>query len=819
MTLKSTGLGELYMKHNRKLHKFIFNISMVFVLIIGLSIPSPVSQNAVAEEEEDDEENGFLVEADQVEGTIDIIEFLGDRIDMDEGELTGLTLTQESVSADGRTLIVKIHSEGPVPVENLEGELIEADVDIITGLCAPSEIGWLCLEDVEMELSSQEAGSISLPDATVETCFEGECEGAGDVDGTNLEVDDLEIEDVDINNLNDLLDNVEEMVEDAQGMQQTIQEEDQVSAVEQGLNEAWELVGQPDDFSEAADRVKNAHEELNENVTDMGLTTANADDILKQISNQIEMYEQRIDEEEEEWMEELGIEPEDFEAYLEELDLEDENVDEEELPDVGIREWRDEISDLQERMSETSEAIEELMQEHQGLTEEVEGFRTGAGELAETVEESDEYADDQREDIFQDLDVAEPGKTVEKTIDRIDDELEGNESREHTEELEELTEEATEEIEESGMSIELAEEIGETTHEINENMEEALEESNENMVQHEEEIEVIESRLNELSEKVEVPEELAAEYEINELSEEEQNEYRLDMQANVSEWEDQYAQLMEGIGGHDLQALLQEEQEDLQVLMDELQEYVEGMEDELSEEEFNALMEGLDLDEAILEDDEEAIEEEEDEASEEDESSEGNEEDIQKQQEIAEQNEIERQEENSDDSDNNGNEDSNEDTSGSSESTDAAAIDSASEDESREEGEGTLARPATGELSSSYGMRNGRMHNGIDIPEAGRSNVPIEAAEAGEVSYTGYMNGLGNTVMVTHQIDGETITTLYAHLSSIDVSVGDTVNRAESIGIMGNTGRSTGPHVHFEVHEGGWDGSGVNSVNPMPYLE
>ncbi|QDI91853.1 M23 family metallopeptidase [Salicibibacter halophilus] len=107
------------------------------------------------------------------------------------------------------------------------------------------------------------------------------------------------------------------------------------------------------------------------------------------------------------------------------------------------------------------------------------------------------------------------------------------------------------------------------------------------------------------------------------------------------------------------------------------------------------------------------------------------------------------------------------------------------------------------------------MHNGIDI---GGSGVPVNSSESGEVSYVGYMSGYGNTVMVTHQIDGQTITTLYAHLASSNVSVGDSVSRSEQIGIMGNTGNTTGPHLHFEVHEGGWEGSGVNTVDPMNYL-
>ncbi|GAK07240.1 murein hydrolase activator EnvC [Geomicrobium sp. JCM 19038] len=131
---------------------------------------------------------------------------------------------------------------------------------------------------------------------------------------------------------------------------------------------------------------------------------------------------------------------------------------------------------------------------------------------------------------------------------------------------------------------------------------------------------------------------------------------------------------------------------------------------------------------------------------------------------------------------------------------------------------GTLATPATGRISSQYGPRWGSFHHGIDIGAGGRSNVPIVAAESGSVSFAGWMNGYGNTVIVRHTIGGRTVETLYAHLDSINVSQGQSVSRTQQIGIMGNTGASQGAHLHFEVHEGTWNGSKSNSVDPMNYL-
>ncbi|WP_078594380.1 murein hydrolase activator EnvC family protein [Evansella clarkii] len=134
-------------------------------------------------------------------------------------------------------------------------------------------------------------------------------------------------------------------------------------------------------------------------------------------------------------------------------------------------------------------------------------------------------------------------------------------------------------------------------------------------------------------------------------------------------------------------------------------------------------------------------------------------------------------------------------------------------------GSGTLMRPATGRITSNFGPRWGRMHYGMDIGQGGRSNVPIVASEAGTVIEARYMNGYGNTIMISHVVNGQQLTTLYAHLDSMAVSSGQRVSRGQQIGIMGNTGQSTGPHLHFEVHEGGWNGAKSNAVDPRKYLD
>lgn len=103
--------------------------------------------------------------------------------------------------------------------------------------------------------------------------------------------------------------------------------------------------------------------------------------------------------------------------------------------------------------------------------------------------------------------------------------------------------------------------------------------------------------------------------------------------------------------------------------------------------------------------------------------------------------------------------------------------------------------PAQGVLTSGYGWRWGRMHHGIDI--AAPIGTPIVAAASGVVINVGWHSGYGNLVKLKH-LDGSI--TIYAHNNKNLVSHGQQVKQGEQIAEMGNTGHSTGPHVHFEIH-------------------
>ncbi len=126
---------------------------------------------------------------------------------------------------------------------------------------------------------------------------------------------------------------------------------------------------------------------------------------------------------------------------------------------------------------------------------------------------------------------------------------------------------------------------------------------------------------------------------------------------------------------------------------------------------------------------------------------------------------------------------------------------------------GRLVRPVPGAISSGYGMRvhpilgTQRMHTGVDMNAA--QGDRIKSAAAGTVIFAGLKGGYGNTVMVDH---GGGMVTLYAHQSRIGVSVGQKVKAGETIGYIGSTGLSTGPHLHFEVRING------NAVDPAKYI-
>lgn len=123
---------------------------------------------------------------------------------------------------------------------------------------------------------------------------------------------------------------------------------------------------------------------------------------------------------------------------------------------------------------------------------------------------------------------------------------------------------------------------------------------------------------------------------------------------------------------------------------------------------------------------------------------------------------------------------------------------------------GTFVKPYDGMITSYFGARWGRNHDGLDIWTNDCAGKPAYAASNGVVVRADVYGGYGNCVIIDH---GNGVKTLYAHLSSISVKVGDTLSAGDEIGRIGNTGASQGAHLHFEVHLDG------EKVNPLIFVE
>ncbi len=121
--------------------------------------------------------------------------------------------------------------------------------------------------------------------------------------------------------------------------------------------------------------------------------------------------------------------------------------------------------------------------------------------------------------------------------------------------------------------------------------------------------------------------------------------------------------------------------------------------------------------------------------------------------------------------------------------------------------------PAQGLLTSTFGSRKSpftgmsEFHKGLDI--AAGTGTPVIAPADGKITFADTKGGYGKLMMIQH---GYGLVTCYGHLSEFLKNVGDTVKRGEQVALMGNTGRSTGPHVHYEVHLNGVP------VNPENYI-
>ncbi len=134
-----------------------------------------------------------------------------------------------------------------------------------------------------------------------------------------------------------------------------------------------------------------------------------------------------------------------------------------------------------------------------------------------------------------------------------------------------------------------------------------------------------------------------------------------------------------------------------------------------------------------------------------------------------------------------------------------------------------LLMPTKGTLTQKYGPASGiygyTFHNGIDLAAA--KGTPVIAASGGQVIVARNAGAYGNHIMITHQLNGQSYTTVYAHLDRLNVVQGQTVLRGATIGTVGNTGNSFGNHLHFEVHKSPYvysSSAPASSLNPYNFF-
>ncbi|WP_164667962.1 coiled-coil domain-containing protein [Virgibacillus doumboii] len=158
---------------------------LIFLIAYGLSFLSPAVNSAYAESNEAADGNGhsggFIVKTEKVEGQMDLVGALIGKISIKEGTIHGLTITktlETGMSED--PLMIKITSPGPIKVQNLKAGTINGLPPSIGDLCKPSKPGWICLKDVTMKVTEQSASEISLPEASVQACYQSQCGGLPD---------------------------------------------------------------------------------------------------------------------------------------------------------------------------------------------------------------------------------------------------------------------------------------------------------------------------------------------------------------------------------------------------------------------------------------------------------------------------------------------------------------------------------------------------------------------------------------------------------------------------------------------------------------
>jgi chromosome segregation ATPase len=288
------GQGDFDMKSWIKTHKKCFFIGWVGVLIFSLCFSMYSPNKVVAEGETGDSGNsgGFLVEADKVEGTMDVLKIITEgEAAIGEGIIYGLTMTK-TLATDKGNLTIKIKSPGPINVENLVGKLI--GLPVLGGVCTPSKVGWACMTDVKMTLSDQTADAIDLPNATVETCLNDQCQDVSNLAKALLATKTPEEIKKELPSLQKDLEKAADLIEQAKDLADQIEKDNAIDAVNQSIEKAKKLVTSPNPLKPVADQIGNTYDQLLKASGDWGANLDEANQLLDQVGQQIEQDEKVV---------------------------------------------------------------------------------------------------------------------------------------------------------------------------------------------------------------------------------------------------------------------------------------------------------------------------------------------------------------------------------------------------------------------------------------------------------------------------------------------------------------------------------------------
>jgi DNA repair exonuclease SbcCD ATPase subunit len=260
-----------------------FLLIMIVVLWFGLFIQAfpPKVASAAGSSNSTENSGGFIVQADRVEGSMNPVAMAAGNVVMGEGKIYGLTITKK-LEKSNPALIIRIKSKGPIPVKNLNGKLM--GLPQFSSPCLPSQLGWLCLNDVKMKLSEQTVGSISLPNATIETCFEGQCDAVDSTingkDPTNKDKENAlqsTLPDVtkQLDQLTDLLDQTKGLQDLIGGGTDTLQDL---------LKKAEDSLGLPGQLESLTNQIGDSYKQLGKNLNQLVSLIGSSDQLLSQIT-------------------------------------------------------------------------------------------------------------------------------------------------------------------------------------------------------------------------------------------------------------------------------------------------------------------------------------------------------------------------------------------------------------------------------------------------------------------------------------------------------------------------------------------------------